>query len=158
MILTSDGLFSTSKDKGRDDSTMIRLKLEKSLTDIFKDDWLWGREKFERRRKRAIPPINTLFLFWFNNSFFKCYCSRTLFGGGGNRTRVRRHSTRGVYTLILFSFLVLECSKRKNTTEPAPILFRFPGSGQTWFAILLDDASQAPQENARETACLLLGS
>jgi hypothetical protein len=38
------------------------------------------------------------------------------------------------------------------------MLFRFPDSRHIWLAILLIDASQAPQENTRETACLLLGS
>ncbi len=38
--------------------------------------------------------------------------------------------------------------------KPALMVFRSPDSGQAWFAILLVDASQAPQENAGETACL----
>ena len=36
------------------------------------------------------------------------------------------------------------------------MLFRAPDSRQIWLAILLIDASHAPQENARETACLLI--
>jgi len=51
-------------------------------------------------------------------------------------------------------FLILQLKKKKKTTEPALMLFRSAGSGQAWFAILLIDASQAPQENAGETACL----
>jgi len=84
----------------------------------------------------------------------QCLCSNLNNGGGGNRTRVRRHSTKGVYTLILFLHLVPRLLKRKDTMKPALMVFRSPDSGQAWFAILLVDASQAPQENAGETACL----
>jgi hypothetical protein len=75
-------------------------------------------------------------------------------GGGGNRTRVRRHSTKGFYMLILFLFLIPRLLKRKDTMQPALKRFHSPGSGRTRFAILLVDASQALQEGARETACL----
>ncbi len=77
------------------------------------------------------------------------------FGGGGNRTRVRRHSAESFYMFILFYSLVLRCPKRKNTTEPAPIVLRLSGSGPAWFAILLVGVSQEPQESAKETAYLL---
>jgi hypothetical protein len=56
--------------------------------------------------------------------------------------------------LIFFLCFILRLKKKKKTTEPALMLFRSAGSGRAWFAILLIDASQAPQENARETACL----
>jgi hypothetical protein len=49
---------------------------------------------------------------------------------------------------IFFSYLVLRLKKKKKTSEPALMFFRSPDSGQAWFAILLVDASQAPQENA----------
>ncbi len=75
-------------------------------------------------------------------------------GGGGNRTRVRRPSTKAFYMLILFLFLISRLLKRKDTMKPALNGFRLPGSGRAWFAILLVDASQALQEGARETACL----
>jgi len=55
---------------------------------------------------------------------------------------------------IFLLFLILRLKKKKKTTEPALMLFRSAGSRQAWFAILLIDASQAPQEIARETACL----
>ena len=76
-------------------------------------------------------------------------------GGGGNRTRVRRHSTEGLYMYILFSNLIPRLLKKKDTMEPVLMFFRLPGSGRAWLAILLVDASQALQESARETACLL---
>jgi len=79
-------------------------------------------------------------------------------GGGGNRTRVRRHSTEGIYMLILFSILAQRLLKRKDTVKPAPMVLRLPGSGQAWLAILLVGASQMPQENTRETAYLVIGS
>ena len=44
-------------------------------------------------------------------------------GGGGNRTRVRRYSTRGRYMLILFAFLASRLLKRKTTLKPAPKRF-----------------------------------
>ena len=56
--------------------------------------------------------------------------------------------------LIFFLFLILWLKKKKKTTEPTLMLFRSAGSGQAWVTILLIAASQAPQENARETACL----
>ena len=55
---------------------------------------------------------------------------------------------------IFFFYLVLWLKKKKKTSEPAPMLFRSPDSGRAWFAILLVDVSQAPQESAGETACL----
>jgi hypothetical protein len=76
------------------------------------------------------------------------------FGGGGNRTRVRRHSAKGLYMFIFFLYLVVWLKKKKKTTQPALMLFRYPSSRRTWFAILFIDASQVPQENTRETACL----
>jgi hypothetical protein len=57
---------------------------------------------------------------------------------------------------IFFSILILGLKKKKNTQEPALMLFRSPDSRQVWLAILLIDASQAPQENAGETACLVI--
>jgi hypothetical protein len=57
---------------------------------------------------------------------------------------------------IFFFCLILWLKKKKKTTEPALMLIRSAGSGRTCFAILLIDASQAPQENARETACLIV--
>jgi hypothetical protein len=55
---------------------------------------------------------------------------------------------------IFFLYLVVWLKKKKKTTQPALMLFRYPSSGRTWFAILFIDASQVPQENTRETACL----
>ncbi len=75
-------------------------------------------------------------------------------GGGGNRTRVRRHSTKDLYMLILFFFLIPWLLKRQDTMKPALNGIRLPGSGRARFAILLVDASQALQEGTRETACL----
>jgi hypothetical protein len=56
--------------------------------------------------------------------------------------------------LILFFFLIPRLLKRKDAMKPALTEFRLPGSGRTWFAILLVDVSQALQEGTRETACL----
>ena len=56
--------------------------------------------------------------------------------------------------LILFVLLIPRLLKRKDTEKPALNGFRLPDSGRARFAILLVDASQAPQESARETACL----
>ncbi len=50
--------------------------------------------------------------------------------------------------------LVPQLLKRKATMEPALKKSHFPGPKQTKVAILLVDASQAPQENTQETACL----
>ena len=48
-------------------------------------------------------------------------------GGGGNRTRVRRNSTRSVYMLIPFHILIPRCSKRKSSAEPAPSFVSLAG-------------------------------
>ena len=77
-------------------------------------------------------------------------------GGGGNRTRVRRHSTESPYMFILFHFLAPWSSKRRSATEPALRKFRSRSSERTSFAILLVDASPGPQEVPKETACLSL--
>ncbi len=42
-------------------------------------------------------------------------------GGGGNRTRVRRYSTRGIYMLILFLVLIPGILKRKDSLKPISI-------------------------------------
>ncbi len=89
--------------------------------------------------------------------FFLCITfnpSLSKFGGGGNRTRVRRFSTRGLYMLIFLIVLVSQLLKKKVTVKPVLKFVRSPGSGQTRFTILLIVASQAPQESTRETACL----
>jgi len=75
-------------------------------------------------------------------------------GGGGNRTRVRRYSTGGLYMLILFLILVSQLLKRKETAKPALKVFRSPRSGRARFAILLVGAPQTLQESGRGTACL----
>jgi hypothetical protein len=49
---------------------------------------------------------------------------------------------------IFFLYLALRLEKKKKTSEPALMFFRSPDSGRAWFAILLVDASQAPQESA----------
>jgi len=52
------------------------------------------------------------------------------FGGGGNRTRVRRHSTRGLYMLISFLNLVLKRLKGKGPPEPALMIFASQAQGK----------------------------
>ena len=79
----------------------------------------------------------------FNNRLL----TSILNGGGGNRTRVRRYSTKGFYMFILFFNLASRLLKRKGTLKPALIKLRAPGSKQTRVATLLVDAPQAPQEN-----------
>ena len=111
-------------------------------------------EKTAKKKKRATQDAVTIFFLWPRNFSQTLAVVKNNFGGGGNRTRVRRHSTEGFYMLIFFNILIPQLLKKKDTTEPVPIVFRSPDSGQAWFAILLVDASQAPQENARETACL----
>jgi len=50
--------------------------------------------------------------------------------------------------------LVPQRLKRQITKEPVPLESHSPGPGHSWFAILLVDASQVPQERTGETACL----
>ena len=75
-------------------------------------------------------------------------------GGGGNRTRVRRHSAEGLYMLVLFFSLILQLLKRQTTAKPALNGFHSQGTGHSLLAILLVGASHVPQEKTRETACL----
>jgi len=56
-------------------------------------------------------------------------------GGGGNRTRVRKQSTAGLYTLIPFIDLVARRSKGKSAGKPAPKVLRSPASGPNRLAI-----------------------
>jgi len=57
--------------------------------------------------------------------------------------------------LILFLNLAARLLKRQDAARPAQMLFRSPNSGRIRIAILLNDASPAPQENTEETACLI---
>jgi hypothetical protein len=91
------------------------------------------------------------FMFFLVNFVSSLSCE---FGGGGNRTRVRRYSTRGLYMFIFFLHLISRLLKKKDTAKPVLMMFRSSGSGQTRLAILLVGASQVPQELTRETACL----
>ncbi len=49
-------------------------------------------------------------------------------GGGGNRTRVRRHSTEAIYTHIPFFILVPRTPKRKEARRTSPAEISLPGS------------------------------
>jgi len=60
--------------------------------------------------------------------------------------------------LILFLILVSQLLKRKDTAKPALKVLRSPNSGQARLAILLVGAPQTPQESARGTAYLTVGS
>ena len=57
--------------------------------------------------------------------------------------------------LILFLTARFAAPEEERSASPSPKLSRSPGSGPTRFAILLVGVSQAPQERAGETACLI---
>ncbi len=79
-----------------------------------------GRE--EARRTAARAAVEAVRMI---DRVFTCKSG----GGGGNRTRVRKHSTAGLYTLIPFLDLVARRSKGKGAGKPAPKVFRSPASG-----------------------------
>ena len=83
-----------------------------------------GRTAAARRRiaARTGRPILKIFICGYG-------------GGGGNRTRVRKHSTSGLYTLIPFIVLAARLSKRKSAGQPVPKVFRSPVSGPSRLAI-----------------------
>jgi hypothetical protein len=112
--------------------------------------------KTAKKKKRESPDIAMVLFLYLSNFSQTFVFVKKHHGGGGNRTRVRRYSAERVYMLILFYNLILRRPKRMNTTEPALMQLRSPGSGQSRFAILLVGVSEAPQESAKETACLLL--
>ena len=57
--------------------------------------------------------------------------------------------------LILFLTTRFAAPEEERSAQPSPKLFRSPGSGPTRLAILLVGVSQAPQERAGKTACLI---
>ena len=65
-------------------------------------------------------------------------------GGGGNRTRVRKHLASSDYMLILFFVLVSRRPKRKGVGRPAPKVFRSPASGPDRLAIPQSRRSGGP--------------
>ena len=81
------------------------------------------REKTAKKKKKATQDAVMIFFLWLNNFSQTLAVVKNNFGGGGNRTRVRRYSVESVYMLILFCNLILRHPKRMNATEPALMEF-----------------------------------
>jgi len=113
-------------------------------------------EKTAKKKKRATQDAVTIFFLWLRNFSQTLAVVKNNFGGGGNRTRVRRYSAESVYMLILFCNLILRHPKRMNTAEPALMEFAHRAQDKPGLLSCSSTFLEAPQESAKETACLLV--
>jgi len=137
QVVVLDEAEGKRRRHGQDDAAEMLVVLDLGLQRrLGRRPRQGGEEEKREREPRPRSSCPTL------SQFLSCIQDG---GGGGNRTRVRRHSARSIYMRILFDHLVRRRPKRKGTAKPALETFHSPGSGRTGLAILLVGVPQEPQ-------------